>query len=66
MNPLVVLYCLECDWDAASWGHTWTDLDVLATEHELITGHRIGSVWIRRDRDGRLRVSSDLWGWESI
>jgi hypothetical protein len=50
MNPLIVIYCLECKWDASADHHTQTELDVLTTEHELITEHEIGSVWIPRDR----------------
>lgn len=61
MKPLVVMYCLECDWDVSTWSHTRTGLDVLTVEHELIAEHEIGSVWIRQERDDQLRASSDLW-----
>jgi hypothetical protein len=50
MSPLIVIYCLECEWDASADHHIQTELDVLTTEHELITAHEIGSVWIPRDR----------------
>ncbi|HET7325220.1 MAG TPA: hypothetical protein VFJ06_12915 [Halococcus sp.] len=62
MKPLVVFYCRECAWDAYTDHHTRTELDVLTTEHALVTGHKIASVWIRRDRaTSRLQVSNDLW-----
>jgi hypothetical protein len=61
MTPLIVMYCLECEWDAPGRDRPQTELEVLTLEHELITGHEIASVWLQQDRDRQRQVASSFW-----
>ena len=61
MTPLIVMYCLECEWDAPGRDRPQTELEVLTLEHELIAGHEIASVWLQQDRDRQRQVATSFW-----
>ena len=61
MTPLIVMYCLECEWDGPARDRPQIELEVLTLEHELITGHDIASVWLQQNRDRQLQVASSFW-----